>query len=391
MTFLGILEFMLNLNLIGIPLIRNSKLMVKTGGEILKTKKLVFLLLIFVVVIAIIEIPHFVSAKKPNLSKQINTYMNAYKDSFSGTVLVVEGGKIVFEKGYGMSDYAHHIPNTLNTEFRIASITKQFTAMAILQLQEKGLLNVNDKLGKYLPQYQNWENITIKELLTHTSGIPDWTNFEDPNTPEPVQNMLSVIQNKPLEFPPGTKMDYSNSNYLILGYLVEKLSGLSYENYLKKNILSPLHMNHTGLYTEQSAKNVSVGYNLMDGAGKAQQIYTYGGDGGLYSTVHDLYKWDRALYTNKLVSAQDLKQIFTPQVYTGAVGLSYGYGWYIKGTGINEEIYHNGSLPGYLSSIARYPAKNIAIIVLTNNSSSSSPIRSVLNGLESIVNLRHKS
>jgi CubicO group peptidase (beta-lactamase class C family) len=349
-----------------------------------KTKRIAFGLLILVVIIAIVEIIHNVT--KPRLSQEINNYMNVYKKSFSGTVLVAEGGKIIFEKGYGMSDYAHHKPNTLNTEYRLASLTKQFTAMAILQLQKKGHLNVNDKLSKHLPQYKNWDNITIKQLLTHTSGIPDIGLFEGPTTNlEPVPKMLSLVQNKPLDFKSGTNWEYSNSNYLILGYLVQKLSGLSYENYMKKNIFTPLHMNHTGLYTPQTAKNVSVGYNLLGGEEPSQQLYTYG-DGGLYSTVQDLYKWDKALYTNKLISAQYLKQIFTPQAYTGTLGQSYGYGWFINGTGINEEISHTGTLNGYNSFIGRYPAKQISIIVLSNTSSSSSSIGSVINGLQSIAN-----
>jgi CubicO group peptidase (beta-lactamase class C family) len=308
--------------------------------------------------------------------------MKTYEHSFSGTVLVAKGGRVIFEKGYGMSDNGQHIPNTVNTEFRVASITKQFTAMSVLQLQEKGLLNVNDKLSKYLPQDQKWGNITIKELLTHTSGIPDWANFEDQTKPQSVETILNGIKNKPLNFSPGTKWQYSNTNYLILGYLVEKLSGLSYGDYLTKNILLPLHMDHTGMYTEQSVKSVSLGYTSTNDKDLTQPLYAYGGDGGLYSTVQDLYKWDKALYTNKLVSSQSLKQMFSPQAKTGSLGLSYGYGWFIKGTGLNEEIYHNGSLPGYLSSIVRYPQKNITIIVLSNNSSRSSAISHIVKGLE---------
>src|SRR5882724_5685376 len=203
-------------------------------------------------------------APTDKLEAAINAYVSQYK--FTGTVLVARQGKILLQKGYGFKNAATQAPNTVNTIYGIASLTKQFTAAIILKLQEQGKLSVEDKLSKYYPGYPNGDKITIRHLLSHTSGIYDYTrNREfmsgDQSQPVALDSMIGLFINKPLDFEPGAKFSYSNSGYTLLGYIIEKITGRPYREALEKMILQPLHLGHSGYdFIALADSNKSTGY-----------------------------------------------------------------------------------------------------------------------------------
>jgi CubicO group peptidase (beta-lactamase class C family) len=305
-----------------------------------------------------------------DIAAKVDEYINAQMKlgNFSGSILIAQGDKILVSKGYGMANLELDVSNTPQTKFRLGSVTKQFTSMAIMQLQEKGLLNVNDPIKKYISDYPNGDKITIHHLLTHTSGIPNLTDFPDFTEtmmiPSPVEKTIERFKNKPLEFEPGEKFSYSNSGYVLLGYLVEKISGKSYESFLNENIFQPLNMTNSG-YDHNSTilKNRASGYSLgKDGLINAPYIdmsLPIGG-GALYSTVEDLYLWDRALYTEKLVSKASLEKMFTP------FKEDYGYGWAITELFNRKRVSHSGGINGFSCNISRYVNDDVCVIVLSN-------------------------
>jgi CubicO group peptidase (beta-lactamase class C family) len=301
---------------------------------------------------------------------------------FSGSVLVVRDGVIVFCKSYRMANYELDIPNTSKTKFRIGSITKQFTAMAIMQLQEKGLLRVTDRVSKYIPDYPHGDIITIHQLLTHTSGIPTINAFseyraKDQQLPT-FEQVIKLFKNKPLDFKPGKKYRYSNSGYVLLSYIIEKASGETYETVLQKQIFAPLRMHNSGYDQAQCIiKNRASGYckgvgDVLMNAPYADMSFSAGA-GGIYSTVEDLYAWDQALYSNKLLSKKSQAILFKPHVANpdfphggGWHPSGYGYGWFI-GKLCNRTVWaHRGLITGFSAAFLRYPDDNVCIIVLSN-------------------------
>lgn len=317
------------------------------------------------------------SSRYLNTSQKLDNYLSLLQsaDNFHGSVLVAQDGNILIDKGYGKADAEQNIKNAPQTEFPIGSMTKQFTAMAIMQLVEKGLINENDLLSKYVPDFPKGDTITIKNLLTHASGIQNCTNFPEfwsmkLDSFKDINNVINLFKNKPLEFTPGTDFDYTNSGYILLGYIVTKASGMSYIDYLQKNIFDPLNMKSTGLgYNGADKMYTSTGYSgYLDQYPVSDEITLNGayGAGALYSTTEDLYKWDRALYTEKLVKQSTLKNIFTNHVQMSKNGPYYGYGWMLTDGKYGREIYHGGNVLGFTGNIARYPDKDLTIIVLTN-------------------------
>lgn len=309
----------------------------------------------------------FAQEIEPKVDEYINAYMKMNR--FSGSILIAQQGKILVSKGYGMANYEHDVPNTPQTKFRLGSITKQFTSMAIMQLQERGLLDVNDHVVKYIPDYAEVGNkITIHHLLTHTSGIPNFTSFPDyvktMMLPSPVEKTIERFKDRALEFEPGEKYKYSNSGYILLGYIVEKASGKSYEEYITENIFLPLNMQNTGYdHHHTLMKQRAAGYALTDeGLVNASYIDMSipHGAGALYSTVEDLYIWDRALYTEKLINKSSLDKIFTP--FKG----KYGYGWGIRTLFNRNRISHGGGIDGFRTDISRWVDDDACIIVLSN-------------------------
>jgi len=292
--------------------------------------------------------------------------------NFTGNVLVAHQGKILFQKAYGWANQANKSPNTLQTKFRIASVSKQFAATLIMQLVEKGKLQVSDPLSKFLPDYPKGDSITIRQLLSHTSGIPEMTKlpgFMNKNIPAAnLYQKIDFFKSAPLNSKPGSKFEYANSNYLLLSAIAEKVSGIPYEKLLQQEILDKVPMTNSGVNkNDGEIKGVAQGYvQLGNGQWKtaaprvANAAY---GAGGMYSTVNDLYLWDRALYTQALLSENTKKQLFKP------VRNNYGYGWLIRKSMGKTEYSHNGKTNGFLSLISRFPDDDACIIVLSNSTS----------------------
>lgn len=303
---------------------------------------------------------------------KFDEYMSAAQrvDRFSGTVLVARDGRAIYNKGYGMANYEWEIPNTPTTVFRLGSITKQFTAAAILILQERGKLNVDDRACKYVTDCPAaWEPITIRHLLTHTSGISSYTSYPGflekksvmPITPT---ELLAEYKQKPLDFVPGEKYSYSNSAYHLLGLIVEQASGKSYADFLHVNIFTPLGLMQTGYDSHRSLlKKRATGY-VRDGEGLANSPYIdmlipYSA-GSLYSTTEDLLRWEQALCTDKLLTQKSREQMFTP------FKNNYGFGWGIGKKFDHSSISHGGAIHGFSSHLSRFPDHRVTVVVLSN-------------------------
>ncbi|MBM3238951.1 DUF3471 domain-containing protein [Candidatus Poribacteria bacterium] len=295
-------------------------------------------------------------------------------------VLVAQNGNILFKTGYGYANLEHHVPITPETKFRIGSITKQFTAAAILQLQEQDKLSVNDKLSKFIPDYPRGDEVTIHHLLTHTSGIHSYTSKPDFLKTVTVEvkpeELIESFKNDKFDFNPGEKWLYNNSGYFLLGYIIEKVSGESYADYLKKHLFEPLSMNDTGVHHWSAIlEHEAAGYSYENG--KFQKALNWdmsraGGAGALYSTVDDLYRWNEAVFNGKVLSESSLKAAFTPVTLNdgskaNALGDGgYGYGWMFSEIRGLKEIAHGGGLNGFSTYLTRYPEQNFTVVVLTN-------------------------
>ncbi len=320
-------------------------------------------------------------AQKPDVAKQADDYMHAWADAgrFSGTVLLAKGGKTVLRKGYGMANVEHDVPNAPDTIFRIGSTTKMFTAFSVLQLEDKGLLSVHDPVVKYIPELPKaWSAVTIHHLLDHTSGIPDfatapsYSNFEDPQR---VEAALKEFADKPLLNSPGEALRYSNSGYILLGRIIEKVSGERYEDYVAAHILRPAGMTNTA-YDHSSVvlKRRAAGY-IFDGEelvnAKPEEMSWTHSAGALHSTVDDLYRFERALNSGKLFSAAITKKAFSPYAKWNApppfnIEADYGYGS-MMGTRFGHAwIGHGGWVGGFVCDFTRYPDDDAVVIVLSN-------------------------
>jgi len=288
---------------------------------------------------------------------------------FSGAALVVRDGKVVLSKGYGMADLENDIANSPQTKFRLGSITKQFTATAIMMLQERGKLSVQDPACKYLENCpEAWKAVTVRHLLTHTSGIPSYTGLPDfrktMSMPATLAELTDRFRNRPLEFQPGEKFSYNNSGYILLGSIIEKVSGEDYESFLRRNIFEPLKMASTGYdHTSEVLKGRASGYLLngdkLDNAPFLDMSLPHAA-GALYSTVEDLYLWDQALYSEKLLSKKSFAEMYTP------FKNNYAYGWGVNDQYGMRRISHGGGINGFATFIARYPEQQSTIIVLSN-------------------------
>jgi CubicO group peptidase (beta-lactamase class C family) len=297
--------------------------------------------------------------------------------SFRGVVLVGIDGKIAFEKAYGFADEEWGIRNTPTTKFRIASLTKQFTAACILLLQERGRLNVHDSISRYLSDLPKaWQPLTVHQLLTHTAGIPNYPSYpqikELNRTGATPRHLIAVVTEKPLEFKPGTKWAYSNTGYVLLGMIIEKISGQSYADFLQNNVFKPLRMVNSGYdRTADILKERASGYQIQNGhvinADFIDMSVPFAA-GGIYSTVEDMHRWNEALAPKgKLLSPDSLRRMFTPYPEATYQGQYYGYGVVISQEKFGKLLYyHGGGVQGFSSSIQRYPKERVCIIVLSN-------------------------
>lgn len=287
---------------------------------------------------------------------------------FMGTVLVARD-KVIFSKGYGMANMEWNIPNAPDVKFRLGSVTKQFTAACILLLEERGKLDINDPIKKYMPDAPAaWDKITFYHLLTHTSGIPSFTGFPNYSSIEPFpitpEKLVALFRDKPLEFQPGEKWNYSNSGYVLLGYLIEKISGQSYAQFLQENILTPLGMKDSGYDSNTAiiprrASGYSPGPNGIQNTGFINMTIPFSA-GALYSTTEDLLRWQQGLFGGKVLSAVELQKMTTP------FKNNYAFGLFVSEKKGKKVIQHGGGIEGFNTSLAYYPDDKLTVIALAN-------------------------
>ena len=288
---------------------------------------------------------------------------------FMGAVLVARDGQVIYNKGYGSADLEWDVPNSPGTKFRLGSVTKQFTAASILLLEERGKLNINDPVKKYLPGAPAaWDKITIYNLLTHTSGIPNFTGFADYQKLEPFattsEQLVARFRDKPLDFEPGEKWQYSNSGYVLLGHLIEKITGDSYEKFVRENIFTPLGMKDSGYDSNSAviphrASGYVAGKNGFENAGFIHMSIPHGA-GALYSTTEDLLKWEQGLFGGKLLKAASLEKMTTP------FKSNYAFGLQVETAGGHKVIEHSGGIEGFNTELAYYPDDKLTVVVLGN-------------------------
>jgi CubicO group peptidase (beta-lactamase class C family) len=301
---------------------------------------------------------------------------------FHGSALVATNGKVIYKGAFGMANIEWNIPNTPDTKFRLGSITKQFTAMLTLQLVEQGKLKLDGKVSEYLPDYRKdvGDKVTIHHLLTHTSGIPSYTSqpgfFENVSrNPYKVDEFVKKYASGDLDYEPGTKYTYNNSGYFLLGAIIERVTGKPYEQVLKENIFDPVGMKNTGYdHHDTLISKRASGYRKTP-TGYANALYLdmsipYAA-GSLYSTVEDLYLWDQALYTDKLISAQSKALMYKPFLQ------DYAYGWAVRNASFKQNdqpvqvIEHGGGINGFTTLIQRFPKEKNLIVLLDNTGTGS--------------------
>jgi CubicO group peptidase (beta-lactamase class C family) len=339
------------------------------------------------VAVAVLFLQNYCFAQ--NEAARIDTLLNAYTNlnQFNGSALVAAKGKILLNKGYGYRDAATGVLNDEHSIFQLGSVTKQFTSAVILKLQEEHKLSVSDKLSKYFPAYPKGDSITIKELLTHTAGIYNYTNDEnfmknEITRPKTREQMMALFENKPLDFSPGTSWSYSNSGYSMLGYIIEKVTKASYEEAVHNYIFSPLKMTHSGFdFTDLKSPDKTTGYFVLNThdtmrAPIVDSTVSFSA-GAIYSTTGDLYRWSQALENNTILSASEQNEAYTP------VKNNYGYGWGIDSINGKRRVGHNGGIPGYITTISRVPADDVTIILLSN--ASNPTIGKISNGIYAIL------
>ena len=309
----------------------------------------------------------FAQASLERMDQIVRSYSDSHQ--FMGSVLVAQGEKIIFEKGYGDANLEWNVPDDSATKFRIGSMTKQFTAASILLLEERGKLSTDDYVKKYMPDAPAaWDKITIYNLLTHTSGIPSFTSFPDYRTSEATPTtpkaLVDRFRDKALEFQAGEKWNYSNSGYVLLGYLLEKVSGQTYADFVTENIFRPLGMKDSG-YDSNSAiiLHRATGYSPSPKgpviSGYIDMTIPFSA-GALYSTTRDLLLWEQALYGGKVLSPASLKKMTTPYKQ------DYGCGLMIHTAKGHLEFEHGGGIEGFNTEMAYYPDDKLTVIVLAN-------------------------
>jgi len=319
-----------------------------------------------------IGLTHYACAQDSSAQK-LDELMQAYANQgkFSGSVLVARQGKILLDKGYGYRNDKDSSANDPHTVFQIASVTKQFTSTVILKLIELKKLSLTDKLSQFYPGYPHGDSITIEHLLTHTSGLWDYTRDEELMRTQTLRSigrseMISAFRDQPLDFAPGTNWGYSNSGYFLLGCIIEQVTGMPYEKAVRQYIFEPLKMQHSGFdFIHFSTKDKAVGYKV-DSAGKrsvpapvVDSTVPFAA-GSIYSTVEDLYLWHQGLQQYRIVGKELMQKAYKP------VKNNYGYGWIIDSLYGKRMVSHSGGIFGFRSDLARVPEDDVCVILLCN-------------------------
>jgi CubicO group peptidase (beta-lactamase class C family) len=339
------------------------------------------------------------AATLSQLEGKVEEYMAARSrvTGFSGAVLVAREGHVVFRRAFGDANRELSVANSPETKFRIGSVSKQFTAAAVLLLEQRGALQLTDPIHKYLPEWPpTWNKVTIHHLLSHTAGLPRLTTRAmldvsglSAATPAPFRTVRDLFapgeELQPLDFEPGERWAYSNVGYIVLGMLVAKVSGQSFYAFVSQEIFRPLDMADSGCEDASViVKNRASGYNRVEGVltnAPYVDVGFTGGAGAFYSTLDDLLRWDRALSANTLLDAASTTKLFT------AVMNEYGYGWWIQ-TKFNRRVeWHGGNAPGLVSQITRYPKERLFIAILSNvwSASDRSQVRAMSNELAALM------
>jgi CubicO group peptidase (beta-lactamase class C family) len=312
-------------------------------------------------------------------SAKIDSFFTSrYKHkAFNGTVLIGEKGRIVYENAFGFANFKKNDSLKTNSIFQLASVSKPLTSFAVLMLSDQGKLNLEDNVQKYFPDFP-YENITIRMLLSHRSGLPEYMYFADklwPSRTKPISNedvLNLMIKFKPYKYyDPGKRYNYSNTNYCLLVLIIEKVSGMSFEKFMKSQIFEPLGMKNSYVLRyedikEHDIENVVVGYNKR--GRRAENSYLNGvvGDKGIFSTVEDLFKWDTAIYQGRLVSKKTMEEAFKPAHKDLRPNDNYGFGWRINENNGDKIVFHSGWWKGFRTYYIRKLSEQKTIIVLTN-------------------------
>ncbi|MCQ6278280.1 serine hydrolase domain-containing protein [Bacillus sp. EB600] len=305
-----------------------------------------------------VKIQNSLQAKEEKIRQSIRDYLQ--QSNLSGVVAVVKGSHPIFNEGVGYADLDKKIMNQPSTTFPIGSVTKTFVSTSIMMLQEQGKLNIQDPVSKYIPDFPNGANLRLYHFLTHTSGIQALHWQKGDTTP---QKLIQEIEKRPLKFQPGTKWDYLDANYIVLGFIVEKVTGMNLHDFIQTNILDKVPMKETGFITkEHPVPYTSVSYTLKDNKiepTKYLSVYPLFACGDIYTTAYDLSQYDQALMNGRLISKDSLKQVLTPSPHS-----SYGLGLYSN----KSMVYSIGVLGGWYSMHAYYPDKTSIVILLNARS-----------------------
>lgn len=306
------------------------------------------------------------------MQSEVDALMHAYTGDVPGaSVLVLRDGEPILRRSYGLANIEEHVAATPAVNYRLASVTKQFTAAAILLLAEDGKLQLDDPIRKWLPTLPDaTDAITIRQVLSHMSGLIDYEDVIPPTMTAQLHDtdVLKILESQNRTyFPPGTGYRYSNSGYALLALIVGRASGTDFASFLRERIFKPLGMNNTVAYEEgiSTVANRAFGYSETNGSwARTDQSQTSAvlGDGGIYSSIDDLAKWDAALYDERLLSGESRKLAFTPVTPTDDPSVEYGMGWRITA----ETLWHSGETMGFRNVIVRYPQRHMSVIVLTN-------------------------
>nr|WP_263326988.1 serine hydrolase domain-containing protein [Neobacillus sp. Marseille-Q6967] len=302
--------------------------------------------------------------------KRIGKFVERYEGNgyLNGSMLIASNENILLNKGFGMANLEHKVPNKPSTKFRIGSITKAFTAFAIFQLHDKKKLNIYDCIGKYLPNYPQGEKITIYHCLTNTSGIPNYTSFPDfwstsMRLPSTLNQLIDSFKNLELRFEPGSRFEYSNSGYALLTAIIETVSNMSYSDYIQEKICRPLGMYNTGCDDGiKVVPNLAAGYSFWENPvhpAYADLSFPLGAY-GLYSTTEDLFLWDKALKSSQLLNKELTEKMFTLNLS------SYACGWMVSEMLGRKCVHHFGDISGFFSDFLRFVDEQVTIIFLSN-------------------------
>ncbi len=323
-----------------------------------------------------------IGASAQNEQARIDSLMSSLyrNDSPGAAVAVIKNGNVVFEKGYGLADLDSKAPVTTSTNFNICSMTKQFTAYAVLQLQREGKLSVDDKLSRFFPDFAPGvaNKVSVRQLLSHSSGIKEHYAYVDRSqykefSDKDVLTVLSKVDS--LNFPPGSRYRYSNAAFCLLAQIIEKISGETYPAYLRDHVFAPLGMVHSNvIHPGWTISSRAYGYDcekdtfrLSDA--KQSLFFSTMGDGGMYTSIDDYLRWIEAIQQKKVVQPELLQEAQSPQIpIDTARKLSYGFGWFVSGSGDSRFVYHTGSNGGFRTIVLTKPAAKYAVVIFSNRS-----------------------